>query len=85
VDAVLTRTGDIDLRKVYVGPNNVDPEDMVNLISGVTAAAVTFAFPDLDARLAAKAQLLAKLDERISGETQVETMEEAIEDEGEVE
>ena len=85
VDAVLTRTGGIEIRRQYAGPFNVEPEDMVNLVSGVVAAWVSTAFPEEDVRAEVKDLLLDTLDRRIATATVTGIEEEPEQIEGEVE
>ena len=66
VDCVLTRSGDIEVRKMYVGPREgLDPEDLINLISGTVAASVMLSIRDPLERMLAKSRLINLLDERI--------------------
>jgi DNA-binding protein YbaB len=62
---VMTRTGNIDVRRLYIGPKNVDPEDMVGLMSAVVAASINTAFLNPEDRKNAKALFLEQVSERI--------------------
>lgn len=67
VDAVLQKSGNIvDIRRIYVGPRNLDPADLVELLSAVVAVAMINCLRDPVALSAAKEDLLKKIDERIT-------------------
>lgn len=72
VDSVLTRGGIVDIRRIYVGPKNVDPDDMINLLTANLATVMLFAFPEAELREDACVLLLKQLEERLSGDLEDE-------------
>ena len=65
-DAILERGGQVvNIRKLYVGPSGLDPDDLTEILSAVVAATMINAIPDADTLLESKFLLLRLLDERI--------------------
>ena len=65
-DAVLQRSGNVvDIRRIYVGPKDVSPEDLVELLSAVVAVSINNCIKQEEDRKQAKEVLLKKINERI--------------------
>lgn len=79
IDAVLTRSGAIDIRRQYFGPKNVEPSDLINLVSGVVAVWLHTAFRDSELRRAATDTLLNSISSRLSDECVTKIIDDAEE------
>jgi hypothetical protein len=67
VDAILQRNGNVvDIRKMYVGPRDLAVVDLVEMVAAIAAVAFINCIKNPEDLLAAKADLLAKLDRMIT-------------------
>lgn len=65
VDAALLKTGVVNVRKMVVGPQNADPDDLVNLITAAVSALIRYTYPNDEDRKDVAEVMLSQFKDRL--------------------